>query len=254
MKAVVVYESMYGNTHLIAEEIGNGLRADPNADVAVVPVDEASMELLEGVDLVVVGGPTHAHGMSRTSTRKAAADDARKPDRDLVLDPDAEGPGLRDWFEALGQISARPPRSTRASTFRPRSPAARRRESPAGSATTDARRSPLPRASSSPRRITSSATKRCEPASGVRTSRLRWRAPNQRRPRVDRDENLLPRPLLRERARAAVASVGDMRCTRPSSTCQQRPQSPHEKWTSTVSSSTTGSRRSESHAGQRSNG
>ena len=74
MKAVVVYESMYGNTHLIAEEIGNGLRANPNADVAVVPVDGASMELLEGVDLVVVGGPTHAHGMSRTSTRKAAVE------------------------------------------------------------------------------------------------------------------------------------------------------------------------------------
>ncbi len=36
MRAVVVYESMYGNTHLIADAIGAGLAE--GFDVAIVPV------------------------------------------------------------------------------------------------------------------------------------------------------------------------------------------------------------------------
>jgi flavodoxin len=66
MRAVVVYESMYGNTHLVAGAIGAGLGTV--FDVCVVPVSEASAAVLDGADLVVVGGPTHAHGMSRSLT------------------------------------------------------------------------------------------------------------------------------------------------------------------------------------------
>lgn len=99
MKAVVVYESMYGNTHLIADAVATGLRSAAVDDVVVVPVDGADAAVLAEADLVVVGGPTHAHGVSRESTRQAAIDAAHKPDSDLVVDADAEGPGLRDWFE-----------------------------------------------------------------------------------------------------------------------------------------------------------
>ncbi len=106
MKAVVLYESMYGNTHLIAEAIATGLRTT-SADVTVAPVTHVEVGLLEGADLLVVGGPTHAHGMSRTSTRRGAVKEAAKPGRDLALDPDAEGEGLRDWFESLDRVSAR---------------------------------------------------------------------------------------------------------------------------------------------------
>jgi hypothetical protein len=104
----VVYESMYGNTHLVADAIGAGLRerGGGGADVAVVPLDRADAATLAGADLLVVGGPTHAHGMSRESTRKAAVDAAGKPTSDLSVDHDAEGPGLRDWFEALGELTA----------------------------------------------------------------------------------------------------------------------------------------------------
>lgn len=102
MKAVVVYESMYGNTHQIANAIGEGL--DPVGEVVVVPVGEAGVELVKGADVVVVGGPTHAHGMSHASTRKEAVEAAEKPGSDLVLDPDADNPGLRDWFEAVGNV------------------------------------------------------------------------------------------------------------------------------------------------------
>src|SRR4051812_34813549 len=50
MRAVVVYESMFGNTRAIAEAIADGMR--PFAEVAVVPVSEADESRLEGCDVV----------------------------------------------------------------------------------------------------------------------------------------------------------------------------------------------------------
>jgi flavorubredoxin len=104
MRAVVVYESMFGNTHAIADAIGNGLGQDlePVDNVVVVPVVEAGRERLGDADLLVVGGPTHFHGISRTRTREWAAATAQKPKNDLVLDRDAQGPGVRDWLRSLG--------------------------------------------------------------------------------------------------------------------------------------------------------
>jgi hypothetical protein len=98
MRAVVVYESMYGNTRAIAEALGDGLSWV--FDTSVVPVEKASADLIADADLVAVGGPTHAHSMSRAATRKAAVDAAR--DKALTLDTSAEGPGLRDWFADVG--------------------------------------------------------------------------------------------------------------------------------------------------------
>jgi flavodoxin len=105
MHALIVYESMYGNTHSIAEAIARGLGS--GNDVTVVPVGGATRELLDGSDLIVVGGPTHVHGMSHARTRQAAVEEARKDGSHLTLDPDAQGPGLRDWFGSLGRMSAR---------------------------------------------------------------------------------------------------------------------------------------------------
>src|SRR6266496_1857622 len=51
------------------------------------------------------GGPTHAHGINRGRTRAAAAEAARKPDSALMLDPDAEGSGLREWFASLREVT-----------------------------------------------------------------------------------------------------------------------------------------------------
>jgi hypothetical protein len=100
MRAVIIYESMFGNTHAIADAIGKGLESLDN--VVVVPVVEAGRERLGDPDLLVVGGPTHFHGMSRTRTRKWAAATAQKPKNDLVLDRDTQGPGMRDWLTLLG--------------------------------------------------------------------------------------------------------------------------------------------------------
>jgi hypothetical protein len=101
MRAVVIFESMYGNTHEIADTIGAGLRT-AGVQVSIVPVAAASSAVLTAADLVVVGGPTHAHGMTRPSTREGAAEAARKPGSGLILEADALGAGLRDWLDSLG--------------------------------------------------------------------------------------------------------------------------------------------------------
>ncbi|MCB0966585.1 MAG: flavodoxin family protein [Ilumatobacter sp.] len=101
MRVLVVYESMFGNTHTVAERIGAGMGA--GADVSVLRVGEVFGRELDDVDLVVVGGPTHVHGMSRTMTRASAAEQAAK-DVELDLEPDAEGPGAREWLDGLGHV------------------------------------------------------------------------------------------------------------------------------------------------------
>ena len=126
MKVVIVYESMYGNTHHVANAIGAGLRGV--ADVAVVPVEQASEELVDTADLLVVGGPTHVHGMSRPSTRKAAVEGLAKNEA-LELDPEAEGPGLRTWIPTLSHRSGPAAAFDTRMHGSPCSPVARRRAS-----------------------------------------------------------------------------------------------------------------------------
>jgi len=93
---------MYTNTHQIAEQIAAGLRHGRVETVVMpVPEDEGA---IDSVDLLVAGGPTHVHGMSRRSTREAALEDAAKPDRHLTLDPAATGPGVREWLWSLPTV------------------------------------------------------------------------------------------------------------------------------------------------------
>jgi len=102
MRALIVYESMYGNTHVIAEHLAEGLRS--HYDVEVVAVDAATPDRVAMADLLVVGGPTHVHSMSSEKSRTAAKDAAAKTGSGLQLDPDAEGDGLRDWFLELAVV------------------------------------------------------------------------------------------------------------------------------------------------------
>lgn len=102
MRAVIVYESMYGNTHKIADAIASGLR--DSADVTVVPVTQVDEDTVRNADLLVVGGPTHVHGMTRPTSRKAAVDAATKPDSALTVEPGEHEPGVREWLESLGEL------------------------------------------------------------------------------------------------------------------------------------------------------
>ena len=99
MRALVVYESMYGNTHLIASNIADGLRQ--THEVTLVPVAAATADLVAQADLLVVGAPTHMHRLSTASSRQLARKAVAKPESGLTLDPDASGPAVRGWLSGL---------------------------------------------------------------------------------------------------------------------------------------------------------
>jgi hypothetical protein len=90
MKSLVVYESWFGNTRLLAEKIASSLAEV--GDVEVVSVDEP-VPSLEDVDLVVLGAPTQVHGLSSARSRKAAIDQ-----RGVAGE---SGIGARGWIEQL---------------------------------------------------------------------------------------------------------------------------------------------------------
>lgn len=99
MRAVVIYESMFGSTRRTAEAVAEGLGAI--GEVKVAPVAEAGAALRGGADLLVVGAPTHVHAMSRPRTRVAAKEMTEKEGATLHLEPDAVGPGVREWLATL---------------------------------------------------------------------------------------------------------------------------------------------------------
>lgn len=92
MRALVVYESMFGNTQTIAEAVAEGL--SEQLHVVLVEVDEAPEQLDGDIELVVVGGPTHVFGMSRPATREDAG---RVAAGGLV----SRGTGVREWLAGL---------------------------------------------------------------------------------------------------------------------------------------------------------
>lgn len=98
MRTIVVYESMFGNTHAVADAIATGIAEF--GDVTVGSTSAVSFLDIADAGLLVVGGPTHVHGMTSTSSRRAAIETAEE-DSTLDLDDDAGGPGLRDWFKEL---------------------------------------------------------------------------------------------------------------------------------------------------------
>jgi len=106
MRAVIVYESMFGNTRRIAEAIADGL--SQSAVVRTVRVIDADPNVFEDIDLVVVGGPTHAWSMSRPSTRRGAPLHVSDPKSGLVLEHGADsGPGVREWLASIDQVRAK---------------------------------------------------------------------------------------------------------------------------------------------------
>jgi len=105
MDVAVVFESMFGNTRIIAEAIGEGLRSGQDAAVTVTAVSEAEDLDFGHLDLLVVGGPTHYLRMSSRRSRQAARRISDKPARKRSirpdLDPAASEPGLREWLHSL---------------------------------------------------------------------------------------------------------------------------------------------------------
>jgi flavodoxin len=94
MRALVVYESMFGNTRLVAQAVADGLSSGLDVDLVEVAAAPTSFD---GVELVVVGGPTHALGMTRQRTR----DDARRQGEQSGHEVVSKGIGMREWLDEV---------------------------------------------------------------------------------------------------------------------------------------------------------
>lgn len=99
-RALVVYESMFGNTRLVAGAIAAGLRSS-GMEAEVVDVCDSPPGEVQDADLLVLGAPTHAFSLSRPNTR---ADAVRQgaPERQATT-------GMREWLAATSDAGRRPP-------------------------------------------------------------------------------------------------------------------------------------------------
>lgn len=93
MKAVVVYESLWGNTKAVARAVAEGI----GPGTPCLTTDEAPPETVADADLVVAGAPVLAFGLGGEKVRSMIArDEARAP-----TPPDLSHPSLRSWLERL---------------------------------------------------------------------------------------------------------------------------------------------------------
>jgi hypothetical protein len=90
VRALVVYESMYGNTERIAVAITEGV----GPEAIAVEVGAAPGVVPPEVDLIVLGGPTHGHGMSQPQSRASGTERADRP-------VPSTGDGIREWLASV---------------------------------------------------------------------------------------------------------------------------------------------------------
>jgi len=99
VKAVVVYESIWGNTAAIAHAIAEGL----GAGTLVLSTAEASPEAVAGADLLVVGAPVLGFSVPSDSMLKSIdTGQAKDP-----VKPDVSQPSMSAWLKTLPQGSGR---------------------------------------------------------------------------------------------------------------------------------------------------
>ena len=91
-RALVVYESLFGDTRRIAEAVAAGLAEQLPVEVA--EAGSAPGEIGADVGLLVVGVPTHAFSMPRQSTRESAVSQHGAQ----IADPST---GVREWLDAV---------------------------------------------------------------------------------------------------------------------------------------------------------
>ena len=93
MKAVVVYESHWGNTEAVARAIAAGIGPDAGA----MTTDEASDAAVADADLIVAGSPLIAFGLPR----EQSLDGVRKAAGKAPTMPDVSHPTMRTWLGSL---------------------------------------------------------------------------------------------------------------------------------------------------------
>lgn len=99
MKAVVVYESLWGNTAAIARAIAEGIGPGTQA----VTTDAAPVEAIADADLIVAGAPVLAFSLPTDAMRDSVASSEVGAPRP----PDLAHPSLRSWLDSLPAGSGR---------------------------------------------------------------------------------------------------------------------------------------------------
>jgi len=94
MKAIVVYESLWGNTAAIAMAIAEGMGPDARA----FSTAEATLEIITGADLIVAGSPVHSLSMPTEQSREWARSGTLGPNG---APPDLSHPMMRIWLDTL---------------------------------------------------------------------------------------------------------------------------------------------------------
>ena len=98
MNAIVVYESLWGNTAEVAQAIAEGLGQGARA----LRTDEAGAAELEAVDLIVAGAPVFGFKLSSPKMRDGIRQNPGKGPA-----PDLSCPPLCTWLEALAPGNGR---------------------------------------------------------------------------------------------------------------------------------------------------
>jgi len=93
MRAVVVYESLWGNTAAIARAIAEGI--GPTAQA--LSTAEASVAAVADVDLIVAGAPVLGFRLPTDAMRQSVL----TSERNAPLAPDLSHPSMRSWLETL---------------------------------------------------------------------------------------------------------------------------------------------------------
>ena len=99
MKAVVVYESHWGNTAAIARAIAEGIGGDTRA----VSTAEATADALAGADLIVAGAPLLGFSLPTDMMVKGLSSETNKGGPP----PDLSHPTMRAWLEGLPKGTGR---------------------------------------------------------------------------------------------------------------------------------------------------
>lgn len=93
MKAIVVYESLWGNTAAIARAIAEGIGLQAQA----LPTDEATSAVIADADLIVAGAPILGFKLPDENMRaNIGANPGKAP-----TPPDLSHPSMRAWLETL---------------------------------------------------------------------------------------------------------------------------------------------------------
>jgi hypothetical protein len=93
VKAVVVYESLWGNTAAVARAIAEGI----GEGTPVFPTTEATPEAIAGADLIVAGSPIIGFRLPSEQVREGIRANPGAAPRP----PDLSHPPLRSWLETL---------------------------------------------------------------------------------------------------------------------------------------------------------